>query len=136
MIASFGLFVFDTTTLLPDDINRHRDWRHPTAERFGAIDSSQFTGPGEEQIRFTGRLIPELAGSFSSIDTLAAMADAGEAHPLIRGDGKIFGNYVITALDEQMGAIIQGGLPRVVGFSIEMRRVPDTTDALGSDTLV
>lgn len=136
MIASFGLFVFDTTTMLPEDVNRHRDWRHASSERFGAIDASQFTGPGEEQLRFTGRLIPELAGSYSSIDTLAAMADAGEAHPFIRGDGLIFGNYIILSIDEQMGAMIDGGLPRVVGFSIEMKRMPDTTDNTGTDALV
>lgn len=134
MLASFGLFVFDTTTALYGDLNRHRDWRHPSSERLGGIDASQFTGPGEEAIRITGTLVPELAGSFSANDTLAAMADAGEAHPLIRGDGLVIGNFVITSIDEQHAAIIDGGVPRLIGFSIELKRVPDDPAFLAADT--
>ncbi|WP_068083116.1 phage tail protein [Novosphingobium rosa] len=125
MLASLGLFVFETSTALFDGMNRHREWKHPSAERYLQLDGSQFTGPGDDMLRLTGRIVPEVAGAYTSIDTLAAMADQGDAAALINGAGTIIGNFVIVSLDEQHTAIFDGGVARCVGFALELKRVPD-----------
>jgi phage protein U len=81
MLAAIGMFVFDTQTLLPDRIGRDRAWRHARDDRFLAPAASQFVGPGDDKVTITGTLVPELAGSASAIETLAEMANEGEAWP-------------------------------------------------------
>jgi len=123
MLAALGMFVFDMSSVLFDDLCRKRDWRNVRTERFGAFPASQYVGPGDDRITLSGTLVPELAGSYSAITTLASMADAGEAYPLANGAGTILGNFTIDSLDEKHSALIDAGLPRVIGFTIELSRV-------------
>lgn len=129
MFAALGLFVFSTDTALFDTLQRSRAWRHASADRFAARAASQFTGPGDDTITLTGRIVPELAGRYSSLDRLAAMADTGEAWPLLNGAGTLFGAYVITRLEETQRALIDTGTPRVTDFTLDLIRVDDTKPA-------
>ena len=123
MLTALGLFVFDLDTALYDELTRSREWHHERTERFGARAASQFTGLGEDRVNLAGTLVPEIAGSYSAIDTLAAMADQGEAYTLMDGTGLVLGQYTIGRIEERHGALIDNGKARVVGFSIELTRV-------------
>ncbi|EGD58376.1 Phage P2 GpU protein [Novosphingobium nitrogenifigens DSM 19370] len=125
MFAALGLFVFTADSLLFDELQRARGWRHGSTDRFGARAASQFLGPGEDTITLPGKVVPELAGRYSSLDRLAAMADTGEGYILMNGAGTIFGTYVITRLDETHRALIDTGVARAVDFTIELKRVDD-----------
>jgi len=125
MLYALGLFVFDTSTLLFSDLERDRSWRHPETEVFGARPDSQYVGPGADTIKLSGLLIPEICGSYSSIEKIAAMGDTGDAYPLVRGDGKVLGNFVIKSLNEKHENMIDNGLARTVTFGIDLSRVPD-----------
>lgn len=125
MLYALGLFAFDTTTLLFSELERDRSWRHPETEVFGALPATQFVGPGVDIINISGCLIPEIAGSYSSLEKLAAMADAGDAYPLVRGDGKILGQFVILRLNEKHANMIDTGQARSIEFGIQLSRVAD-----------
>jgi phage protein U len=71
----------------------------------------------------SGSLMPEAAGSFASIETLRAMADAGDAYPLVEGTGVVIGQFVILALDERKSGFIDNGLARKTDFAIDLARV-------------
>ena len=128
-LMTLGMFVFGMSTVAYQDLQRSREWRHAGSERHGARDASQFIGPGPDTVTLAGLLVPEVAGSFSALDTLADMADAGDTYPLIDGLGRIFGHYRITRLEEQHLSVMAGGLPRHVGFRIELQRGDDEVDA-------
>ena len=123
MLAALGLFVFETGTALFDRLGRDRDWRHERTPRFGARAASQFTGVGEDRITIAGTLIPEIAGSYSAFETIAQMADEGEAWPLADGRGNIIGTYTITSLREDKDALIDDGRARKTDFVLELDRV-------------
>ena len=123
MLAAFGMFIFETSSAPFDELARRRAWRHEQTQRFGAIAASQFTGPGDDQITLSGSLVPSLAGRYSAISDLVAMADTGEAQQLADGTGQILGTFVITALDESHKHLIDNGLARLVEFSITLQRV-------------
>ena len=122
MLAALGMFIFDTDTTLFDELSRRRSWRHGRTERFGARAASQYLGPGDDQVTLSGKLIPELAGSYSSIEKLVEMADTGEAYPLADGIGNIMGSYTIETIDEQHGTLIDNGRARVIDFNIDLKR--------------
>ena len=123
MLAALGMFVFATDSLLFDSLTRDRDWRHGRTDRFGARAASQFLGPGEDKVTLNGTLVPELAGRYSSIETLAEMGDGGDAHQLADGSGNVLGSFTIMNLREQHDILIDNGKARVIGFSIDLQRV-------------
>lgn len=123
MLAALGMFVFDTDSALFDELARTRNWRHAQTERFGARPASQFVGPGDDTVTLTGRLVPGLAGAYSSIARLADMADEGDALPLADGSGNILGQFTIESIDEKHANLIDTGKARTVDFSLSLRRV-------------
>lgn len=131
-LMTLGMFVFSIETALYDALTRSREWRHATAERFGARPAAQFVGPGVDNITMSGRIVPEIAGRYSAIETLAEMAAEGANYPLIDGLGRILGHYRIIRLDEDHITIMAGGLPRQVSFRIELERDDDAQDQLGA----
>lgn len=122
-LMSWGLFVFGIDTLAYDEYQRRRSWRHAETERFGARPASQYVGPGDDDVTLLGSVIPEIAGSFGSLDTLAEMADTGDPQPLVDGLGDQWGVYKLVALDQSGKSIVAGGLARRVDFAIDLRRV-------------
>lgn len=123
MLMAIGMFVFSTQTALPDGIDHDRDWRHERAGRFGARAASQFTGPGDDRVTLSGSLVPEIAGDYGAMETLAEMADQGEAWPLMNGLGEILGHYTIDRISERKGNLIDTGAARRTDFTIELSRV-------------
>lgn len=122
-LMTLGMFVFGMDTLPYQSLLRSSEWRHGGQERHMARDANQFLGPGAETITITGLLVPEVAGDFGSFETLRAMADTGDDHPLMDGLGRVLGDFVILRLEEEHRQILAGGLPRQAGFTIELRRV-------------
>lgn len=122
-LMSWGLFVFGLETLAPEEYQRRRSWRHAATERFMARSARQFVGPGDDNIAFLGSLIPEIAGSFGAIETLAEMAGTGDPQPLVDGKGQQWGNYVLVNLDESGRNIVAGGIARRIDFAIDLERM-------------
>lgn len=123
MLAALGMFVFDADSALFDQLARNRDWRHERAARFGSRAASQFVGPGEDKVTLSGVLVPELAGTYSALETLAQMADDGEAYPLADGTGTVIGTFTIDRISETRGSILDNGRARRTDFTIELSRV-------------
>lgn len=131
-LMTLGMFVFSMDTALYDALTRSREWRHATADRFGARAASQFVGPGADNVTLSGRIVPEIAGRYSALDTLADMAATGDSYPLMDGRGRILGHYRIVRLDEDHAMIMAGGIPRNIAFRLDLERTDDDQDGLGS----
>lgn len=123
MLAALGLFVFELPTLPFSEAQRRRGWRHESADRFGARAASQFVGTGDDTVTFSGALVPGVAGSFAAIDTLIDMGDRGDTYQLVGGDGAVWGGFVIVGLDTRSKHIMVDGTPRLVDFTLDLRRV-------------
>ncbi|MCI4588597.1 phage tail protein [Sphingobium sp. BYY-5] len=131
-LMALGMFLFEIGTLPYDELQRKTDWRHVRSGRVGARDATQFLGVGDETISLSGAVYAEIADGRVSLDDLRAMADDGEALPLIDGTGAVFGNFVIEAIDERHAFLMSDGRPRRIDFGIDLLRVDDpasSTDA-------
>lgn len=127
MMLALGLFVFALKTVPYQQLQRHTQWRHPSNSRIGQRPAHQFTGTGEDSITLSGTLFPEVTGGQISITMLRTMADTGKAWPLIRGDGIIYGEYVIEDMSETGTLFFRDGAPRQIDFSLKITRVDETT---------
>jgi phage protein U len=119
-LMALGMFLFEIGTLPYEEMQRKMDWRHARSARIGAGDATQFVGPGDETVNFSGAVYAELSDGIVSLDDLRAMADQGEALPLVDGGGRVYGNFVITALDERHTYLMSDGTPRRIDFGIDL----------------
>lgn len=124
-LMALGMFLFEIGTLAHDEMQRRTDWQHARSQRVGARDATQYTGPGDETISLSGATYDEIAIGRVSLDDLRAMADDGEALPLVGGDGIVYGNFVITAIDERHAFLMADGRARRIDFAIDLLRVDD-----------
>jgi len=127
-LLAIGMFVFGLPRIGFDELSRSAAWRYGDSDRFGARAASQFLGPGAETITISGVLVPEIAGSYSDIDRLREMAATGEAWPLVRGTGEVLGDFRIDKVDDRWRHIVEGGLPRMVDFAVDLTRVDDAAE--------
>lgn len=125
MLMALGMFVFSVPTLAYDDLQRKMDWRHARTPRVGARDASQYVGPGEDSVSFSGSAYAELSDGHASLDDLREMARDGQAWPLVDGTGRVLGAFVIVAIDEKQRYFFPDGTPRMIDFGIDL-------DAVGS----
>lgn len=125
MMLSFGMFPFEIGTAPFQELARSRSWRYGRTPRFGAREASQFLGAGDDEVTLSGAIIPGLAGTFWSIETLAQIADEGLAWPLVTGTGSVLGHYVVDKLEHKESTFLVDGLPRKGDFTISLHRVAD-----------
>lgn len=121
-LLSLGMFVFGMDTMAYNELERRMDWRHAKSERFGARAAAQYVGPGEDMVTLSGQLVPEIAGSYASIDRLIEMAGSADSWPLIDGNGNIWGEYRIIAVDQRQRNIMAGGFARATDFAVDLER--------------
>lgn len=132
-LMAFGMFVFGLETAAYQDFQRQTEWRHGSTSRIGTNPARQYLGRGDESITLQGVLLPALAGSVLSLDTLRTMADTGKAYPLIEGTGRIYGVWVIESMTEGRTILFSDGAARRIEFSLSLKRIDDgRVDLLGS----
>lgn len=133
MMMTWGLFVFGLETLPYQELRRSSTWRHPTNSRVGLRPGTQFLGQGDETITLPGVLYPELTGGRTAIELARAMADRGEAWPLIERSGKIYGLFVCESMTDNAGSLMNNGAPRKIEFTLTLKRVgDDQLDLIGA----
>lgn len=132
MMMSLGLFVFSLPTLAYQELQRRTSWEHAENKRVGVRASSQFVGPGADTITLGGLLVPDVAGSPSSIAELREMGDEGGNWPLVSGTGEVLGAWRIDSLDETQTLFFQDGVARRTDFSITLTRVDEPAAAEAS----
>ncbi len=125
---AFGMFVFSMPTLLYEQLQRRTDFRYGRTPRVGARDASQFIGPGDQTISLSGSTHFELGDGEVSLDELHGMAAEGEAQPLVCSNGRVYGNFVITGLDERHRLFATDGTPLAIDFAIDLLRVDDDAE--------
>lgn len=133
MMMALGMFIFSLETLAYQELQRQTEWRHGSTSRIGTNPARQFLGRGDDSISLPGILLPALAGTPLSLDTLRAMADTGKAWPLIEGTGRILGIWVIDNISETKTLFFSDGAARRIEFTIALKRIDDgRVDLLGA----
>jgi len=134
MMMALGTFVFSLPTLAYQQLQRSTSWRHASSERVGARAARQFVGPGDDTIKLSGLVAPEITGSPAELSTIRSMADEGRPLSLVDGAGEVHGAYVIDSLEETRSLFFADGTPRRIEFVISLTRVDDEAMAEDSQT--
>ncbi len=134
MMMALGFFVFGLRTVPYQQLQRQRQWRHPSVSRVGRRPARQFLGPGDDSITLSGVLYPEITGGRISLAMIEQMAEEGKAWPLIEGTGNYYGLWVIEEISHTDSLFFPDGAARKIEFSIKLTRTDDDPDLMGMVT--
>jgi phage protein U len=123
MMMVFGMFVFMLRTTPYQQLRHSQEWRHVKNERVNQSASWQYIGAGDDTVTLDGVLYPEITGGNLSLSALETIGFAGRPWPLIEGDGRIYGMYVLTRLERGKSEFDQYGNPKKIEFTLSLSRV-------------
>ncbi|CAM3424508.1 tail assembly protein [Psychrobacter glaciei] len=126
MLASLGLFVFETTAAAFDELSRKSGYRFGTGNAVGTRPHMQYIGQGNDDISLSGTLYPEITKGIASLDELRDMASTGKTYALMNGNGYYYGMCYITDISETQTHLLEDGSARKIGFSLSLKLADDS----------
>lgn len=133
MLLSVGPLVFDLVVNLTGyDHALETDFARK--EVVGARKPFEHTGDGDETLRLEGVLFPFRLGGASAVDALRRIQAEALPQMVVRGDGKVFGWFVITRSSAKSSWLDAAGAPRKIDVSAELSRcdAPSAADAFSA----
>jgi phage protein U len=118
-------YFFNLDTAAFDELRRSTDFRWASQERLSRRPAQQAVGMGDEKITLKGAIFPGFKGGLKQLDTLRAIGARLEPLSLVTGYGDVLGNWCLKSIEEEQSALMQGGIPRKQGFTLEFVRYGD-----------
>ncbi len=80
----------------------------------------QFVGAGEESIELSGVIYPHCKGGLKQLDAMRIGASKGQPLLLVDGLGFVWGQWVITQIDEGQSFFQGNGQPLKQSFQLKL----------------
>lgn len=90
----------------------------------GAMRPREYMGPADAKITMRGTLFPHKFGGLGDVQGLIAMAALGMPQMVVRGDGMVFGWFVIESVTDTHGFLDIQGLGRFVEYEVSLVSSP------------
>lgn len=116
-----GAFPFSSNTLIPKSFERDTAFSWVARPRLNRSAGQQFTGGGEDKVKFEGVMYP--AGTKTSEEQLALLrtqSKQGLPMMLVDGQGWVYGRWVVKRITEKRENLVPNSGAFKVGFTIEM----------------
>ncbi|HCC77024.1 phage tail protein [Atlantibacter hermannii] len=133
MMMTLGLFVFMLKTVPFQQLQLQQQWRHASNNRVGLRPSLQFLGPDSDVITLSGVLMPAITGGRLSMQMLELMAETGKGWPLLKGNGTIYGMFVIENIGRTESEFFSDGSPRKIEFTVTLKRMDESLSQMLGD---
>ena len=118
-------YFFNLDTAAFDELRRSTEFRWASQERLSRRPAQQGVGMGDEKITLKGAVFPGFKGGLKQLDTLRALGAQLKPLTLTTGYGDALGTWCLKSVDEEQSALMQGGIPRKQGFTLEFVRYGD-----------
>ena len=124
-LYQFGAIQFQVAPVNISELSRETGSDFAAKDVMGAPRPREYVGEADERLTFSGTLFPQKFGGLSGIDALQAIARAGQPQMLMRGDGSVFGWYVIEKVTDKHSYLDVAGVGRMIEFEIELVKSPN-----------
>ena len=118
-------FYFNLDTAAFDELKRSSEYRWASQERLSRRPAQQAVSMGEERITLSGSIYGGFKGGIKQLDTLRSIGAQLQPLGLTTGYGDVLGNWCLKNIEEEQSALLQGGIPRKQGFTLEFVRYGD-----------
>jgi phage protein U len=118
-------YFFNLDTAAFDELRRSTEFRWASQERLSRRPAQQGVGIGEEKITLKGAIFPGFKAGLKQLDTLRTIGGQLKPLTLTTGYGDVLGTWCLKSIEEEQSALMQGGIPRKQGFTLEFARYGD-----------
>ncbi|AZC49703.1 phage tail protein [Pseudomonas chlororaphis] len=118
-------YYFNLDTAAFDELRRSTEFRWASQERLTRRPAQQAVGMGEEKITLKGTIFPGFKGGIKQLDTLRSIGARLAPVTLTTGYGDVLGTWCLKSLEDDQSELMQGGIPRKQGFTLEFVRYGD-----------
>ncbi|WP_162094765.1 phage tail protein [Pseudomonas chlororaphis] len=118
-------YYFNLDTAAFDELRRSTEFRWASQERLTRRPAQQAVGMGEEKITLKGAIFPGFKGGIKQLDALRSIGARLAPVTLTTGYGDVLGTWCLKSLEEDQSELMQGGIPRKQGFTLEFVRYGD-----------
>ena len=121
-LMALGDYRFSLETAAYQELVRSTEYRWKAQERLQHRPAWQYLGPGREEIALNGTIYPAFRGGLEQLDRMRQEAEKGT--PLLLNDsaGRVWGQWVITRVEETQRVFYADGSPRQVEFRLQLAR--------------
>lgn len=124
---------FEGLSVAGPELQLQQQWRHASNNRVGLRPSLQFLGPDSDVITLSGVLMPAITGGRLSMQMLELMAETGKGWPLLKGNGTIYGMFVIENIGRTESEFFSDGSPRKIEFTVTLKRMDESLSQMLGD---
>lgn len=129
MLYQIGDLTIDTTPFNAHKVEREYGGDFAVKDLIGASRAREFSGPADSSLKLEGVLFPYALGGLTELERLEQMAESGEAFPVMRGDNRALGFFVIEKVAESSSYLSGQGVGRRIEYAISMQRAPTRPSA-------
>jgi phage protein U len=131
-----GPFRFSLSTSAYESLTRDSKWSWQSIDRIGAMPMLQYTGPENDTISLSGKIMPGFFGGIEQVPRMRVLADQGKPLFLVDGRGLVHGNWVIESVSETGRFHYKDGVPRLIEFSMTLKKYSDGKGIVGVATKI
>lgn len=136
MLMQLGEVTFEVIPFNTDGYSRDASFDFAAHDVMGRMRPRESMGEGDETWSISGKLFPSHFGGMGTLDTLSKMRSAGSAQPLVRGDGRNLGWFLIESVSERSSWLRRDGVGGQIEFDISLVRSPKPSPASMMQTLM
>jgi phage protein U len=123
MLYSIGSLTLDTRPFSVDEMQRSASADFATKPLIGTMQGREFMGEGEDKITLSGQILPFKIGGLTELEMAHSFRISGQKLPVLRGDGKRMGWFVIESISETHQDLMRDGVGFFVKHSITLVKV-------------
>lgn len=123
MLYSIGSLMLDTRPFSAEEVQRSASADFASKALIGALPSREFMGEGDDSLTLSGQLLPFKLGGLTELEMAHAFRRSGQRLPVLRGDGRRLGWFVIETINETHRELMRDGVGFFVRHSITLVRV-------------
>ena len=117
-----GDYRFSLSTAAYQEWSHSAEYRWPAAERVGRLPARQYLGPGPEEIGLSGVIYPYHKGGLGQLDAMRGEAGRGKPLLMTDGTGRVWGQWVLTRVEETRRVFQANGTPQRIEFRLQLAR--------------
>lgn len=131
MLFQIGPLTLDTIPFSAESFSRSAGADLAVKPVMGGLQPREMMGEADESITISGQLLPTRLGGLTELELAYSLSTSGTKVPLMRGDGRMLGWYVIEKVSEQHSDLTRFGVGFKVRYTLTLTKV-DTDGAVGS----
>lgn len=119
-MMALGSYRFSIDSAAYQALKHSQAYRWQAQERLQRRPAMQFLGAGEESIELSGVIYPHFKGGLKQLDAMRIEASKGQPLLLVDGLGFVWGQWVITQVDEGQSFFQANGQPLKQSFQLKL----------------